>query len=136
MEVKFKSNGELALSFEPTKAYVGSEIRKRIWNTNTKFKPNKIRKGDVISLYVGSKSRPCVVVKVLKDKVVSLPMTSSENIHNITSFKSRFFGEGFISNDISTCDFDTALTNFAGVLDDRDSINIAINNLKKFVEKL
>ena len=137
MDLVFKNKHDLAMSFEKHKTYLGGEVTKRIQEAKFEgYKPTKLRKGDVIVLPIGAKTRPCVIIKVLKEVVVSLPITSSENSHNITPFNSRFFGEGHFSNDMVTCNLDLAKDKFVGILDDKESLNIAISNLKKFVEKL
>ena len=137
MDLVFKNKHDLAMSFEKHKTYVGGEIIKRIQDAKFEgYKPDKLRKGDVIVLPIGVKTRPCTIIKVLKDIVVALPVTSSENNHNVTPYNSRFFGEGHFSNDIVTCNLDLAKDKFVGILDDKESLNIAISNLKKFVEKL
>ena len=125
------------MSFEKHKTYVGGEVIKRIQDAKFEgYKPDKLRKGDVIVLPIGVKTRPCAIIKVLKDMVVALPMTSSENNHSVTPYNSRFFGEGHFSNDMTTCYIDVAKDKFVGILDDKESLNIAISNFKKFVEKL
>ena len=137
MDLVFKNKHDLAMSFEKHKTYLGGEVTKRIQEAKFEaYKPTKLRKGDVIVLPIGAKTRPCVIIKVLKEVVVALPVTSSENSHNITPFNSRFFGEGHFSNDIVTCNLDLAKDKFVGILDDKESLNIAINNFKKFVETL
>ena len=137
MDLVFKNKHDFALSFEKHKTYVGGEITKRIQDAKFEgYKPDKLRKGDVIVLPVGVKTRPCTIIKVLKDIVVALPMTSSENNHNVTPYNSRFFGKGHFSNDMVTCNLDLAKDKFVGILDDKESLNIAISNFKKFVEKL
>ena len=63
-------------------------------------------------------------------------INSKRNNHSVTPYNSRFFGEGHFSNDMVTCNLDLAKDKFLGILDDKESLNIAISNLKKFVEKL
>ena len=137
MDLVFKNKHDFAMSFEKHKTYLGGEVTKRIQEAKFEgYKPDKLRKGDVIVLPIGVKTRPCAIIKVLKDMVVALPMTSSENNHSVIPFNSRFFGEGHFSNDITTCYIDVVKEKFVGILDDKESLNIAISNLKKFVEKL
>lgn len=99
-------------------------------------KPDRIKKGDVIILTQGAKNRPCVVTRVLKDStVVFIPLTSTENVHCLTEFKSRFFGEGCFSKSFSVCTMETALENFVGVFDNNKDLNIAIKTLKEYIIK-
>ena len=130
MDLVFKNKHDFAMSFEKHKTYVGSEVIKRIQEAKFEgYRPNKLRKGDVIVLPIGVKTRPCAIIKVLKDMVVALPMTSSENNHSVTPYNSRFFGEGHFSNDMTTCYIDVAKDKFVGILDDKESLNIALKNL-------
>lgn len=99
-------------------------------------KPNKIKKGDVIRLPQGSKTRPCVVTKVLKDRtVLFIPLTSTENVHCLTEFKSRFFEEGCFTKSFSVCTEEFALENFVGIFDNNKDLNIAIKTLKEYIIK-
>ena len=140
METKYENKNELILSFDTKTQYNGTEVRRRITNaklSKNEINPIKLKKGDVIYLNEGLKKRPCVVIKNIKDSVISIPLTSSENIHNSgIQFKSRFFGDGFFGSNFTICHFDVAKDNFVGILDDKTNLNIAINNLKKIVEKL
>ena len=98
---------ELAEKFTVNSNYLGSFVKQTIMQTNFKElkemnRPTEIRKGDVITNYEGVKSRPCVVVKVLKDRtVLYIPLTSSENVHCLSNSKSRFFGEGCFTKSFS-----------------------------------
>lgn len=130
---------DLSESFTPQTTYLGSFIKKAIMDTNFKILkqnnhlPKYIRKGDVIILTHGAKSRPCVVSKVLKNRtVIYIPLTSTENIHCLTSYKSRFFGEGCFSKSYDICTEDIAIANFIGVFDNMKDLNKAIKELREF----
>jgi hypothetical protein len=62
-----------------------------------------------------------------------MPLTSSENVHCGTPYKSRFFGEGCFSKTISVCTEEYALFNFIGVFDNVRDINQAIKDFKKLI---
>lgn len=133
---------EITAKFEPTSTYLGSFVRQIIQqsdfknglNAKVQHPPTKIKKGDVLIAFEGVKSRPCVVVKVLKDKtVLYIPLTSTENVHCLSSFTSRFFGEGCFSKSFSVCTEEFAIQNFVGVFDNMKSLNVAIKKLKEFI---
>lgn len=101
-----------------------------------KNKPNFIKRGDVfISFGENNKPRPCVVLKVLKDKtVLYTTLTSTENIHNLCRFKSRFFSEGWFSKHISVCTEEMAINKFVGVFDSISDLNKATKMLKDYLK--
>jgi hypothetical protein len=133
-----KLKKELMGKFTPSNTYLGSFIKSTIQQMDFKDlkgmrPPNKIKKGDVFVAFF-KKPRPCVVVKVLNDRTcLYMPLTSTENVHCNTTFKSRFFGEGCFSKTISVCTEDFALKNFVGVFDNMRDLNRAIINLKEFI---
>lgn len=74
------------------------------------------------------------MVKVLKDKsCLYIPLTSTDNIHCLIPYKSRFFGEGCFVKTISVCTEEFAKNNFIGVFDSIKDLNLAINKLKDFL---
>jgi hypothetical protein len=129
---------ELANKFTPTTTYLGNFVKQTIMQSDFKElksiqPPQKIKKGDVFIAQF-KKPRPCVVVKVLKDSTCFyMPLTSSENVHCGTPYKSRFFGEGCFSKTISVCTEEYALFNFVGVFDNVRDINQAIKDFKKLI---
>ena len=132
---------ELAEKFTVNSNYLGSFVKQTIMQTNFKelkemSRPTEIRKGDVITNYEGVKSRPCVVVKVLKDRtVLYIPLTSSENVHCLSNSKSRFFGEGCFTKSFSVCTEEFAIEHFVGVYDNMTAVNKAIKELKNFLNE-
>jgi hypothetical protein len=130
---------ELASSFNAHSTYLGSFVREEIMRSNFKVlkninKPCRIKKGDVITSFEGTKSRPAVVVKVLRDStILYMPLTSTENVHCMTPFKSRFFGEGCFAKSINICTEEYALEFFIGVFDNTRALNQAIKELKILV---
>lgn len=133
----------LAENFKPQLSYLGSHIKTVIMETDFKVlkrnsnPPSNIKKGDVFTTQFGTKSRPCVVIKVLRDRtVVYVPLTSTENVHCLTPYSSRFFGKGCFSRSISVCTEEYATTNFVGVFDNMKNLNEAIKELKQFLNKV
>lgn len=92
-----------------------------------------LKKGDVILVQKGEKWRPAVIFKVMKDKVFSIPLTTSPCIHNIDiPYKSRFFRSGYYTNGIEVTEIGLAEKYFKGPLEDTRSLNKAIVALKEF----
>jgi hypothetical protein len=102
----------------------------------SKTKPIKLKKGDVFRAFTGKKNRFHCVIKVLNDVVVAIPMSTTEDCINLSSFNSRFFGENYFGTCLTTHCLEEAVDNFAGVLEDNKSLNEAIKLIKKFAEKL
>lgn len=131
---------ELIDSFQPTQTYLGSFIRSQVNQISNETRnvncPASFKKGDVYLSYCGVKSRPCVVVKVFKDFVVGIPLTSGENIHSSVSYKCRFLGEGFLGKTIDIASKEYVKTYFAGVFEDKRAIKEALENIKEFINKL
>lgn len=130
----------LSGKFTANSQYLGSFVRQTIMETDFKVlkqinKPSEIRHGDVIVVNsVSQKCRPCVIVKVLKDRTcIYIPLTSTDNIHCMTQFKSRFFGEGCFSRSLSVCSEEFAIENYVGVFDNMKAVNSAIKDFKEFI---
>lgn len=135
-----KLKRDLASRFESQTTYLGSFIKKEIIETDFKQvknnvqRPIYIKKGDVIISFEGKKARPSVIVKVLKDKtLLHIPLTSTENMHCMTPFKSRFFGEGCFTRAMSSCSEEYAIENFVGVFDNMKALNLAIKDFKHLI---
>ena len=131
---------ELIDSFQPTQTYLGSFIRSQVNQICSETRnvncPVSFKKGDVYLSYCGVKSRPCVIVKVFKDFVVGIPLTSGENIHSSVPYKCRFFGEGYLGKTIDIASKEYVQSYFVGVFEDKKAIKLAIENIKEFVNKL
>ena len=126
-------------SFQANQSYLNSFIKDKITSISAKGvsgTPISIKKEDVYVSYCGAKKRPCVVVKILKDVVVGIPLTSGENIHSSVPYKCRFFNEGFLCNTIDIASKEHVKTYFAGVFEDKKAIKEALENIKEFVNKL
>ena len=93
---------EVLDSFQANQSYLGSFIKDKITSISAKGvsgTPVSLKKGDVYVSYCGTKKRPCVIVKVFKDFVVGIPLTSGENIHSSVPYKCRFFWRGVFRKD-------------------------------------
>lgn len=135
--VKLKE--ELKSKFIPTATYTGKQILHILEGFSLRSlvkpatPPTEIRKGDIILTKTTSKVRPAVVIKVLKNRtVIYIHLTSTENIHCMTPFKSRFSKDGCFSHGFSICTEEYAIENFTGVLDNPKAVNQAIKDLKIF----
>jgi hypothetical protein len=117
--------------------YLGSAVKQLINEVvcETSIAPNQLKKGDVIKSYVGVKSRPSVIIKIQADFVISIPLSSTENVHNLCTSQSRFFGQGWFCNQYTLTPTQLALDNFIGVYDNNKELNNAIKELRLFVVK-
>lgn len=131
---------DLIEKFSKEKTYLGSFIKDEI--TKVSFKPNQrseniptyIKKGDVFISQEGAKNRPCVVLRILKDRtIIYTTLTSSDNIHCLSESSSRFFKEGCFCKTLSVCTEQYALDNFVGVYDNMKAVNNAIKELKNYI---
>lgn len=94
-----------------------------------------LRKGDVIA-YTLYKKRPVVIIKVLKNIVYAIPLSSTEDELNLCSYSSRQFKSGFFSRQIIAIKSDIAKKDFIGTLDNNKDLNKAIKLLKELIIKL
>lgn len=94
--------------------------------------PSKLKRGDVFSQHCGVKKRPVVIVKVLKDIVIGIPLTTNEDELAMTPHNSRFFRGGWFTNQLITARIEYVEDNFLGVLDDNKSLNEAVKQIKQF----
>lgn len=128
---------DLIANFQPTITYSGKQIAHIINGLSLKSltpnKPSKIKKADVFTVKTASKTRPAVVLKVLKNRtVIYCHLTSTENIHCMTPYDNRFFGKGCFSYSFSICTEEYVIENFIGLFDDIKTVNRAIKDLKEF----
>ena len=101
-----------------------------------KNRPLKLKKGDVFKAFNVKKNRPHVVIKVTEEIVVAIPMSTTEDCINLSTFNSRFFGENYFGTSLTTHCVEEVKDNFIGILEDTKSLNEAIKLIKKFAEKL
>lgn len=136
--MEYQNKNDLVQSFTNNKTYLGHEVINRINNTTFESRikiPNEIKKFDVVIVQSGVKKRPSVVIKVIKDIVVTIPLTGSENIHCSVPFKCRFRNDGHLCLNYEVIPVDLAKNNFVGVFEDRKAVKEAINQIKLFINK-
>ncbi len=98
-----------------------------------KLRPSVLKKGDCFRAFTGKKNRWHVVIKVKQDIVIAIPLSTTEDCINLSSFSSRFFGENFFGTCLTTHCIEEATDNFGGILEDTKGLNNAIKLLKEFV---
>lgn len=122
--------------FKDTLTYTGKNVKQILADLEeVKMNiPSKVKRGDVFLSYEGKKKRPCVVIKVLKDEsVLYIPITSTVNVHNLCSFNSRFFGQGWFCKNLNVISLAHVLENFIGVFDSPRDLSKGIKELKEFI---
>jgi len=121
----------------PTSNYLGSFVRKMVSEISEgRNVPTTYRKGDVFRVQGGNyKLRPAVCIKVTKNYLVVIPLTSTENEHCMAESKSRFFKEGCFCNSYIILPVDVAKDSFMGVYDSPKVLNNAIKELREFIKK-
>lgn len=133
------SREDVLKKINPTSTYIGSAVKGFINEVTCEAKtaPDFFKKGDIIK--VGSsqsdKKRPSVIVKVAKDYVVSIDLTTTENLRVLCESKSRFLKDSFFCNSYTITPIDLAKESFIGVYDNMKVLNQAIKELKVFISK-
>ena len=98
--------------------------------------PSKIKKGDVIYNEMGGKKRPCVVVKVFKDFVFMIPLSTTFDELNLIQSRSRFFKKGWFTKGVAVSKKEYAIQNFMGVYDNPKLLNKAIKLMKEEINSI
>lgn len=99
--------------------------------------PLTLKRGDVWREACNiDKKRPIVCVKVLKDIVIGIPLSTTKDHYFLHDSKSRFFGEGYFVNQIVTSTHKNALDNFCGVYDNPKMLNDACRQMRIFLNKV
>jgi len=121
----------------PTQTYVGSAVRKMISEiTDGRVPPEYFKRGDIIRVHMPSqKPRPSVIIKVTTEYVISIPLTTDENVHCMLESKSRFAREGCFTNSYVVTPINVAKENFLGIYDNPKLLNMAIKELREFIKK-
>ena len=101
----------------------------------SKIRPTTLKKGDVFRAFTGKKNRHHCVIKVTKDVVIAIPMSTTDDCITLSPFSSRFFGENYFGTCLTTHCLEEALGNFCGVLEDIKSLNRAVKELKQFLNE-
>tara|TARA_R110000782_G_C14752041_1_gene407268 strand:- start:552 stop:974 length:423 start_codon:yes stop_codon:yes gene_type:complete len=127
---------------DPKLNYIGTKVKEIINSVHcedTLKPPTKWKKGDVIRVRVNTssnKTRPSVVVKVSDDYLISIPLTSSEDLNALCKSEgSRFFRDSFFCKTYVVTTIEYANENFIGVYENNKSINNAVKQLKIFINK-
>ena len=127
-----------------TTTYTVAEVRNLIEKIEIKERyqrPQYLKKGDIflndcgggLDIHGNRKLRPCVIVAVLENSVLSIPLTTTKNSLALCESRYRFGKEGYFTNQIITSTMEYALGNFAGVYDSPKRINRAVKQLKEFI---
>ena len=125
----------------PSKLFTKEQVKELVTSVKTTgmidgTAVSKIKKGDVISLMVAQKRRPCVVCKVEKQIAWYMSLSSTEDYMNVYPSKSRFLGNGWFSKQIGCCHVGIAMSNFIGVYDNPKHLNKAIKALKQEIQNI
>lgn len=132
------SKAEVLSKINNSSTYAGSFVKQFVnevtCENNTNI-PDKLKRGDAITTYSGAKARPSIIIKVTKDYVVSLPLTSSENPNSLCESESRFFGKGWFCNTYAVTPTKYAFERFIGIYDNSKCLNNAIKELRLFIVK-
>lgn len=126
------------LEYLKDKTYSFPEV-KHIIGTITEIDreaPSVFKAGDVFIQDVGKKKRPVAIIKVTDCLIYGIPMSTTEDCLNLCTFKSRFFGEGFFSNQLVSASVEYIKDNFIGVLDSPKDLKTAVFKLKELVNTI
>jgi hypothetical protein len=104
-------------------------------NLNSK-EPIKYKKGDVFSFNLSSKPRPYVIIKQVKELIISIPLTTCKDELSVHFYNSRFMGQGYFSNQLLAFKESHIKDNFIGVLDDTKNINIAFKQIVEYYKNI
>jgi hypothetical protein len=118
--------------------YSQKEVRILVNSVTSSIKsaPEYFKKGDVFYTGVGTKRRPAIVVKVLKDRVFAIPVTHEDGIFSLLTFHSRFLGDGYLTNNIVSANILYVRENFLGVFDNNKALNQGIKLLKEIINSI
>ena len=136
------SKTDILAQINPTTTYIGTKVKEFVNSVsceNSPQVPNLYKRGDVIKVRVNAtsdKPRPSVVVRVTKDYLVSIPLTSVDDTNSLCeSTGSRFFKDCYFCNIYVIILLYIADINFIGVYDSPKSLNNAIKQLRIFITK-
>lgn len=136
------SKSEVIELIDSSKTYIGSKCKEFVGMVHCEERlhpPKKWKKGDVIRVRVNmsnEKTRPSVVIKVCKEYLISIPLTSSEDVNTLCeSVGSRFFKDSYFCNNYVLTPISYSDENFLGIYDNNKSLNLAIKKLKDFINQ-
>lgn len=117
--------------------YSAAQVKHYVMGVKSSFNvPDTIKKGDIFTMFGGTKSRPFVVIKVVKSVVYCIPLSTTENELNLFKISSRFTGDEFFTRGIMCATLQYVKDNFTGVLDNNKALNQAIKQMKGIVNSL
>ena len=136
------SKTDVLAQINPTTTYIGTKVKEfvnLVTCENSPQVPKLYKRGDVIRVRVNTtsdKTRPSIVVRVTKEYLVSIPLTSAEDVNTLCpSTGSRFFKDCYFCNTYVITPLHIADINFIGVYNSPKSLNNAIKNLREFIIK-
>lgn len=130
-------NKEKVLESLTNKNYSYAEVKHLINTISRESTQSTLRKGDVIKLAgSGPKCRPAVIIKVLKEYVLVMPMSTTKDSLTLIAHNSRFFEAGYINKSVVTVPLHYAQNNFLGVLDQSTVVNKAVKMFKEYINKI
>ena len=116
--------------------YSLAEVKNIVQQVSTKVIPEVFKKGDVFLAAAGDKMRPCVAAKVSSELIYAIPLTHENGAFNSVPYKSRMWGDGYLSKALVTIGPDRAKDSFQGIFDHPRALNEAIKLLKQEVNKI
>lgn len=119
--------------------YTQKEVKALIHTISNKELSNcvkTIKKGDVFTNVKANKTRPFVVLKVFKERVLAISMSTTEDYMTVIPFSCRIFGDNYFSFNIQLVHVDEVRKNFVGVLEDKKALNDVIRIVKETTIKL
>lgn len=136
------SKAEVIAKIINTSTYIGTAVKTFINEVHCEERlqpPSIFKKGDVIRVRVNNtsdKARPSVIIRVFAEYVISIPLSTCEDLNNLCeSTGSRFLKEGWFCNIYLVSPISYANENFLGIYDNNKSLNNAIKELKLFINK-
>lgn len=133
------SKQDILNKINPNTTYIGTAVKAFVNEVSfeTQYFPSQLKKGDVIKVNCqdSGKIRPSVIIKVTSEFTISIPLTSTENVHNLCESSSRFFKDGFFCKNYVVTPIEKAVNNFIGVYDNPKLLNQAIKELRVFIVK-
>lgn len=136
------SKADILEKINSNTSYIGTKVKEFVNSVtceNDPQIPSVYKKGDVIRVRINAtsdKTRPSIIIKVAKEYVISIPLTSVEDINALCpSTGSRFFKDCFFCNTYVVTPTHIANINFLGVYDSPKALNNAIKELRMFINK-
>jgi len=125
-------------------SYSAAEVKRLIESIDVKEKyqaPKYLKVGDIYLNAIGGgvdkfgnlKRRPCVIVSVKEDIVLSIPLTSTENSMCLVESKYRFGRDGFFTKSLIAANKEYALQNFCGIYDSPKRLRKVIREMKQYL---